>query len=98
LSTCLEAKAQRLHILFGDGNKGKTTFLEAIRYCFGEYTGQVPIQSLMKKRGDDGVPNDIAQLSGKRFVTSSENESKQKLAVAKIKDLSGLGKIQARFL
>lgn len=88
-----------LFILYGDGNNGKTTFLEAIRHVLGDYAGQVPIQSLMQKKfGNDGIPNDIAQLQGKRFVTSSETEAGQELAVAKIKNLVGLATLQARFL
>ena len=88
-----------LFILYGEGNNGKTTFLETIRHVLGDYAGQVPIQSLMKKKfGDDGIPNDIAQLQGKRFVTSSETDAGQELAVAKIKQLTGLATLQARYL
>ena len=63
-----------------------------------EYAGQVPIQSLMQKKWDESIPNDIAQLQGKRFVTSSETEAGKALNVAKIKHLTGLGKLQARYL
>ena len=87
-----------MFVLYGDGNNGKTTFLEAIRNVLADYAGQVPIQSLMKKKWDEGIPNDIAQLKGKRFVTSSETESGQELAVAKIKNLVGLATLQARYL
>jgi putative DNA primase/helicase len=87
-----------IFVLFGEGNNGKTTFLEAIRHVLADYAGQVPIQSLMKKNWGEGIPNDIAQLQGKRFVTSSETESGSELAVAKIKNLVGLATLQARFL
>ena len=87
-----------MFILYGDGNNGKTTFLETIRHILGDYAGQVPIQSLMKKNWGEGIPNDIAQLQGKRFATSSETEAGQELAVAKIKQLTGLATVQARYL
>src|SRR3989454_10051191 len=55
--------------------KSGDPFLEAIRHMLAEYAGQVPIQSLMQKKWDESIPNDIAQLQGKRFVTSSETEA-----------------------
>ena len=87
-----------MFVLYGDGNNGKTTFLEAIRNVLADYAGQVPIQSLMKKKWDEGIPNDIAQLQGKRFVTSSETEAGKELNVAKVKHLTGLATLQARYL
>jgi putative DNA primase/helicase len=87
-----------MFVLYGDGNNGKTTFLEAIRNVLADYAGQVPIQSLMKRKWDEGIPNDIAQLQGKRFVTSSETEAGKELNVAKVKHLTGLATLQARYL
>jgi putative DNA primase/helicase len=86
-----------IFFLYGDGNNGKTTFLEAIREVLGDYAGQIPIESLMVKQGD-GISNDIARLKGLRFVTSSEAEQGKKLAEQKVKQLTGMGKVQARFL
>jgi putative DNA primase/helicase len=82
--------------LHGDGNNGKTTFLEVIRTILDDYAGQVPIDSLMVKR--DGISNDIARLQGRRFVTSSEAEQGKKLAESKVKQLTGMGTLQARYL
>jgi putative DNA primase/helicase len=87
-----------MFFLYGDGNNGKTTFLEAIRAVLGEYAGQVPIESLMSKQSGDGIPNDIACLQGLRFVTSSEAEQGRKLAEAKVKQITGMGTLQARYL
>jgi putative DNA primase/helicase len=87
-----------IFFLYGEGNNGKTTFLEVIRDVLGDYAGQVPIQSLMSKGSGDGIPNDIARLKGLRFVTSSEAEQGRKLAEARVKQLTGMGKLQARFL
>ena len=64
----------------------------------GDHAGQVLIDSLMTKRSDGGIPNDVAALKGLRFVTSSEGEQGKKLAEAKLKQLTGMGMVQARFL
>jgi putative DNA primase/helicase len=86
-----------IFFLHGDGNNGKTTFLETLRAAMGDYAGQIPIESLMTKNGDS-ISNDIASLKGLRFVTSSEVEQGRKLAEAKVKQLTGMGKQHARFL
>jgi putative DNA primase/helicase len=64
----------------------------------GEYAGQVPIESLMAKPGSEGISNDIASLQGLRFVTSSEAEEGKKLAEGKVKQITGTGRLKARFL
>jgi putative DNA primase/helicase len=86
-----------IFFLYGDGNNGKTTFLETVRAMLGDYAGQIPIESLMVKQGD-GISNDIACLQGLRFVTSSEAEQGKKLAEPKVKQITGMGKLKARFL
>jgi len=90
-------REQILCVLFGSGANGKTTFLEAIRHVLGDYAGQVPVETLLKK-SSDGIPNDIAQLKGLRFVTASEVEEGRKLAEAKVKHLTGAGTMQGRYL
>jgi putative DNA primase/helicase len=92
-----EVTEKAMFFLYGDGNNGKTTLLEAVRAVLGDYAGQVPIDSLMMRR-NDSVSNDIARLAGERFVTSSEAEQGKKLAEAKVKQITGMGKLQARFL
>ncbi len=86
-----------LFFFFGTGDNGKTTLLEVIRAMLGDYAGQIPIETLMVKP-QGGIPNDIALLKGLRFVTSSEVEQGQRLAQGRIKYLTGMNTIQARFL
>src|SRR5579863_5019904 len=38
-----DVNEKAMFILHGEGNNGKTTFLEAIRHVLGDYAGQVPI-------------------------------------------------------
>jgi putative DNA primase/helicase len=83
---------------FGGGDNGKTTLLEAIRLAFAEYSTQVLIDSLMAHHGRESNASlsDLADLRGARFVTTSETEEGQRLAVAKLKYLTqGMGKIKA---
>ncbi len=85
-----------LFCLFGEGNNGKTTFLELIRYMLGDYSAQVLIDSLMTKRNQESNTTlaDLADLRGARFVTTSETEAGQRLAEGKLKYLTGMGEIK----
>jgi P4 family phage/plasmid primase-like protien len=93
-----------LAILWGSGNNGKTTLLEVIRAAMGdeEYAGQLQIESLMTKQSDAGASNtinsDLAGLQGCRFVTASEPDKGMKFSVSRIKYITGLSKIKARYL
>jgi putative DNA primase/helicase len=86
-----------LLILFGEGKNGKSTLLEALRAVLGDYAMRTPTDTLLDKR-DSGIPNDVARLRGVRFVSASEAEEGQRLAEAKIKDLTGGDTISARFM
>lgn len=79
------------------GNNGKTTLLEIIRFVLAEYSAQVLIDSLMMHQGRESSASlaDLADLRGARFVTTSEAEEGQKLAVGKLKYLTqGMGEIK----
>jgi len=83
--------------LFGSGNNGKTTLLEAVRFVIAEYSTQVLIDSLMMhhSRESNASLADLADLRGARFVTTSEAEHGQRLAIGKLKYLTqGMGEIK----
>jgi putative DNA primase/helicase len=83
--------------LFGAGNNGKTTLLEIIRFILTEYSTQVLIDSLMMhhSRESNASLADLGDLRGARFVTTSESEEGQRLAVGKLKYLTqGMGEIK----
>lgn len=84
-------------ILYGEGKNGKSTLLEVIRSMLGDYALRTPTETLLQKR-DQGIPNDVARLRGSRFVSASEAEEGQRLAEAKIKDMTGGDTISARFM
>jgi P4 family phage/plasmid primase-like protien len=80
------------------GDNGKSTFVEVLLYLLGEYGHKAPIEMLMARYGNPGIPNDIAQLPGRRFVVTSETEQGRKLNENMVKDLTGMDTISARFM
>jgi len=97
-------KAEKLLVVFygESGNNGKTTLLSTISKALGgkEYSTQLNIESLMvDPRGggtNNAVNSDLSDLQGKRFVFSSEVERGQRLALSRVKYLTGLTSIRAR--
>jgi len=90
---------KNLFVCHGGGDNGKTTFLEVLKTVMGEYAGQVIVDSLMSSRNARNGPEpDIADLKGRRLVTSSEVEDGQRLAEGRIKYLTGMGVIKTRRL
>lgn len=87
-----------LFILHGIGRNGKSTLLEVLQAMLDEYALRTPTETLMVRYGGSEIPNDIARLKGARFVSASESEEGQRLAEAKIKDLTGGDTVSARFM
>lgn len=86
-----------MFIPYGRGGNGKSTLLETIQILLGGYATRTATQTLMVKRYE-GVPNDIAALRGRRFVFTTESEEGERLAEARIKDLTGGDRQTARFM
>ncbi len=84
--------------LWGAGKNGKSTLLTVMSVILGDYHQKTPTESVMAKRNDGGIPNDIAALKGARLVTASETEENRRLNVSKVKDMSGNEELTARFL
>jgi putative DNA primase/helicase len=90
-------KEKAFFIFCGAGDNGKTTLLEAFRNVAGDYAGQIPIDSLLRSN-DTKIPNDVAQLVQKRFVTSSEPPEGRRFNSSMMKYITGMGTLQARQL
>jgi putative DNA primase/helicase len=84
-------------MLVGSRRNGKTTFLEILRRCMGDYAVTVQVGALMERRSSDLNP-DIPKLRGARFCTTSETESNQRLGLGLVKALTGGGTIAGREL
>lgn len=88
---------KKLFFLHGDGDNGKTTFLNPICRLLGTYHSNIQIESLCVKRGES-IPNDIARLAGTRFVTTSETQQGRQINESLIKLVTGGSVVTARFL
>ncbi|ABY33256.1 phage/plasmid primase, P4 family [Methylorubrum extorquens PA1] len=80
---------QCIFVAIGSGANGKSTFLKIIQELMGDYGTSIPSNSLMASKFGNDKTDDIASLNGRRFVSASEGEIGQKLAVAKVKLMTG---------
>ena len=82
---------------WGDGCNGKGTVMNTLGWLFGDYTDDMPYSTLERSERGSGIPNDVAKLVGKRFITCAEvNEFN--LNEARLKALTGRDPMTARFL
>jgi putative DNA primase/helicase len=86
-----------LFFLYGIGANGKTTFLNALAACMGEYHKTAPIETFTAA-ALDRHPTDLAGLCAARLVTAVETEEGRRWAESKIKSLTGGDRISARFM
>jgi len=82
---------------YGLGGNGKGKFLEALRYVLGGYACNLPF-SAFELQARSSIPNDLATLPGRRFVTAIESDETARLNEARIKALTGCDPITARLL
>ena len=88
---------QVLAVLYGTGANGKSTLLNVLSRVLGDYAINMPFSTIeMKQRAS--IPNDLAALDGRRFVTASETNDGARLNEARVKALTGSDKVTARFL
>jgi putative DNA primase/helicase len=86
-----------LFFLYGLGANGKTTFLNTITACAGDYHRTAPIETFTTS-SVDRHPTDLAGLRGARLVTAVETEEGCHWAEGRIKSLTGGDKISARLM
>jgi putative DNA primase/helicase len=85
-------------MLYGSGTNGKSTFIEAIRSVFGDYSKASAFTTFMQQQSPSAPRNDLAALAGARFVTATESDDGNILAEAFLKQVTGGDKVTARFL
>lgn len=90
-----------MFILFGATTRnGKGTMMETILRMMGDY-GKTAMPETIGTRpyqNSSGPREDVARLSGARFVNISEPDKKLTLSAALVKQLTGSDTITARFL
>lgn len=93
-----DTSERKFFVCYGSGANGKSITSDVVSLALGEYSMRTPTETLLVKRGNAGIPNDVARLMGARFVFASESEAGQQLAESKIKDITGGERITARFM
>src|SRR5262249_19747693 len=89
---------QRFYLVQGPGSTGKSTFLNAVRAAMGDYAGCIDSDSLLKKKGDAGIKNDLAALEGLRYVMSVEPQEGKGWNAELLKQLTGGDPLKVRYL
>ncbi|MCA9726035.1 MAG: bifunctional DNA primase/polymerase [Candidatus Eisenbacteria bacterium] len=88
---------QCMFIAWGAGANGKSTLIETLLRIVGDYSMRAPTEMLLGRKGD-AIPNDIAQLKGRRFVAAAETDTGRRFSEGIIKQLTGSDTISARFM
>jgi putative DNA primase/helicase len=84
-------------VFYGNGQNGKSTFLNCISKVFGDYACSINPEVLMSQR-DGRQPVGITRLDGKRFVTAVELEEGRRMSSSMLKQLSSTDPITGREL
>ncbi|MBI2859183.1 MAG: bifunctional DNA primase/polymerase [Chloroflexi bacterium] len=83
---------------YGTGANGKGKLNHALRQAMGDYAHDAPFSTFEFSTHASNIPNDLAALERRRFVTSSETNDGTRLNEARIKAISGEDAITARYL
>lgn len=83
---------------WGEGGNGKGTIVNTLGLLIGDYLDDMPMTTLEKSLyKSQSIPNDIAKLVGRRFVTCAE-QNEFSINESRLKALTGRDPITARFL
>lgn len=96
-----DTSEEKLFLVYGPENSGKTTFLESLRSTLGEYARTIQTDLLARQResrGGGAASPELAALAGARLAAGSEMEQGRELAEALAKNLTGGEQITARHL
>ena len=86
-----------LHVLYGTGANGKTTFIECILGMMGDYAMPAAPGLLLHKHNEQH-PTERADLWGKRFIASVEVGEARRLNEETVKQMTGRDSIKGRFM
>jgi len=84
--------------LLGGRNSGKTTFLEILMTVLGTYATPAAPSILRKGRGGSTLTDDLDDLRGYRFVTTTETAGVEQMDEARVKRLTGGDRQRSRGL
>jgi putative DNA primase/helicase len=90
----------REHALFfayGTGANGKGTTYDTVAKILGSYARVAPMKTFTATKIDEH-PTELAMLRGARLVMANETEEGRSWAESRIKELTGGGRVTARFM
>lgn len=90
-------REQVVFMLHGQGQNGKSTFLNTIKRVMGTYAKQANFTTFLDTQKSE-TRNDIADLKGARLVCAIEAEKGSRMAESVIKQMTGGDTLKARFL
>jgi P4 family phage/plasmid primase-like protien len=90
-----DTSGQCFFMPWGTGGTGKSTMLRVVAGIAGTYCRQADSEMFMVKRGDGGQPFEMAGMEGVRLLMAVETEQGKKLAIAKLKRMTGQDPIPA---
>jgi putative DNA primase/helicase len=96
-----DTSEEKLFLIYGPEASGKTTFLESLRACLGEYARTIQTDLLTRQResrGGGAASPELAALVGARLAAGSEMEQGREIAEAVAKNITGGEPITARHL
>lgn len=92
-----DCREESLAFCWGDGANGKGLLMNTTGFVLGDYADDLPF-SAFELHSHAGIPNDIAKIVNKRFITASETAETTRLNESRVKALTGRDPITARFL
>ncbi len=88
---------QIFNIWHGTGANGKSTALEVLQHCLGDYSRILPSEMLLN-RTHEPHPTERAQLMGLRLAAFEETKKGKAFDENTVKQLVGQGTLTARFM
>jgi putative DNA primase/helicase len=82
----------------GTGANGKSVAQNVMAHVLGTYAQTMPVDTLMASSVDGRIPNDVARMTGKRFLVASETKAGKALDEQRLKQLTGGDTVSARYM
>ena len=93
-----DADQRSLFLIYGPSGTGKSTLMECMRDVFGSYGTTAQSGTFRAPKGEKGPSNDLHELRGLRFVTTSETAEGTAFDEDLLKRLTGRDRVRSRAL
>jgi P4 family phage/plasmid primase-like protien len=93
-----DADQRALFVLYGPSGTGKSTLIETMQHVFGTYGTTAQSGTFRSIKNEKTPTNDLHELRGRRFVTSSETAEGANFDEELLKRLTGRDQVRSRAL